>query len=96
MEEVETTGQKCKSWWWSEFGQSINYTSSEVQSYKEKEQGEEDGERLHILLLQGLSKVKSNLWPGFATYFLEITVFDGICDVVNFHREYKRRNTQIS
>ena len=71
MEEVETTWWECKSWWWSEFGQSINHTSSEIQSYKEKEQGEEQGERLHIWLVPGLSKVKCNLWAGFATYLME-------------------------
>ena len=92
MEEAETTGQKCKSWWWSEFGQSVNCTSSEVTKRRSRERSMEKD--CIVLLLPGLSKVKSNLWPGLVTYFLEIT--DGICDVVNFQREYKRRNTQIS
>ena len=70
----------------------VNYTSSEVTKRRSRERRMEKD--CIVLLLPGLSNVKSNLWPGLVTYFLEIT--DGICDVVNFHREYKRRNTQIS
>ena len=72
----------------------VNYTSSEVTKRRSRERRMEKD--CIVLLLPGLSKVKSNLWPGFATYGLEKPVFDGICDVVNFYREYKRRNKQIS